>query len=381
MTKNVLSLVLNNFTNDSRVLKECMTLQKAGYTVSVVAMHEGELEEFESIENIPVRRIKLRTKQWFTNNKGKALKYMEFFFRVTLSQRKLGLDVIHCNDLNALPISVVLKAFSSKSLKIVYDCHEYQTEVKSMKGFKQTLARWLERRLIKYTDVTLTVSNAIAEEYVRLYGVEKPRLVLNTPPYKQVEKTHVYRQKFNIDSEASIFLYQGGISAGRGIEVTLEAFKALPDNLVIVFMGYGELTPLVEEAATQHQNIFYHPAVSPSVLLEHTAAADYGICFIDNICLNYYYCLPNKMFEFMMAGLPVIVSDLPEMKRIVEQYKVGLVADNSDPQALRDAVTSIHKLDKQATLANLEKIKKEFNWEQQEKVLLQAYMDIEVSLN
>jgi glycosyltransferase involved in cell wall biosynthesis len=353
-----------------------MTLQKAGYTVSVVAMHEGELEEIELIENIPVRRIKLRTRQWFADSRGKALKYLEFFFKAFLSQRKGGFDIIHCNDLNALPISVALKVFSSKPLKIVYDCHEYQTEIKSMKGFKQTLARWLERKLIKYTDITLTVSNAIAEEYVRLYGVEKPRLVLNTPPYKQVEKSDVYRQKFKIDSKASIFLYQGGISAGRGIEVTLEAFKTLPDNLVIVFMGYGELTPLVEEAATQYQNIFYHPAVSPSVLLEHTAAADYGICFIDNICLNYYYCLPNKMFEFMMAGLPVIVSDLPEMKRIVEQYKVGLVADNSDPQALRDAVTSIHKLDKQETMANLEKVKKEFNWEQQEKTLLKAYSEV-----
>ena len=377
MTKNVLSLVLNNFTNDSRVLKECMTLQHAGYNVSVFAMHEGALKENETIENIPVRRIKLRTRQWFANNNAKALKYVEFFFRALFSMRKMDLDIIHCNDLNALPISVAVKAFSSKPLKIVYDCHEYQTEVKSMKGFKQTLARWLEGWLIKYTDVTLTVSNAIAEEYVRLYKVEKPRLVLNTPPYKQVEKTDVYRQKFNIDKDASIFLYQGGISAGRGIEVTLDAFKVLPDNLVIVFMGYGELTSLVEEASTQHKNIFYHPAVSPSVLLEHTAAADYGICFIDNICLNYYYCLPNKMFEFMMAGLPVIVSNLPEMKRIVEQYKVGLVADNSNPQALREAVTSIHKLDKQETQENVEKVKQVFNWQQQEKVLLEAYKDIE----
>lgn len=376
MSKNVLSLVLNNFTNDSRVLKECMTLQKAGYEISVLAMHEGELSECETIENISVKRIKLRTKQWFSNNKGKALKYIEFFFKAVNSQRKAGLDIIHCNDLNALPISVALKALSSKPLKIVYDCHEYQTEVKSMKGFKQTLARWLERRLIKYTDVTLTVSNAIAEEYVRLYGVEKPRLVLNTPPYKQVEKTHVYREKFNIDSDAAIFLYQGAISAGRGIEVTLEAFKSLSNNFVIVFMGYGELTSMVEEAAKHHKNIFYHPAVSPSVLLEHTAAADYGICFIDNICLNYYYCLPNKMFEFMMAGLPVIVSNLPEMKRIVEQYKVGLVADNSDPASLCEAVTNIHKLDKNETLNNLEKVKQEFNWQQQEKVLLEAYSDL-----
>ena len=377
MSIKVLSLVLNSFTNDSRVLKECKSLQKAGYDVAVVAIHDSGLEYEEVVEGVPVQRVKMVSRERLKPNSGKALKYLEFIIRASYAMYKKPIDIIHCNDLNALPVSVIVKLFSKRPIKIVYDCHEYQTEIKGLKGFKQTLARGLERWLIKYTDIILTVSNGIAEEYVRIYNVEKPRLVLNTPPYKQVQKTNIYRQKFNIDEETSIFLYQGGISAGRGIEVMLEAFKGLPDNLVIIFMGYGELMPLVQVAANQHENIFYHPAVSPDVLLDHTVAADFGICFTDNTCLNHYYCLPNKLFEFLMADLPVIVSNLPELRGVVEQFEVGLVAKNSDTEALKEAVRSIHKLDKQQTLLNVEKVKKVFNWEQQEKVLLEAYRDIE----
>ncbi|PIF03444.1 MAG: glycosyl transferase family 1 [Arcobacter sp.] len=379
--KKVISIVLNNFKNDSRVLKENISLQKAGYDVKVVALHEEPLQEFDEVQKVPVHRVKLKSRSWSKNKIVQVFKYIEFIYRV-IKQYKNN-DIFHCNDLNALPIGVLIKLFFNRNAKVVYDAHEYETEINGLKGIEKKLTKLLEKLLIKYADKTITVSNAIANEYVRLYNIEKPALVLNNPTYQQVGKHNKFREVFDISEEQSIFLYQGGLSKGRGIEILLDTFKLLWEETkqdknypVIVFMGYGILEDEIKKQAENYKNIYFHQAVSPDVLLTYTSSADFGISTIEDTCLSYHYCLPNKMFEYIMAEVLVIVSDLPEMKRLVQTNEIGTIAKQNTPIGLKEAIKKAVLLDKKQLLINIKKVKHIYNWEEQEKVLLNIYKDL-----
>ena len=373
MTK-IASIVLNNFTNDSRVLKEAISLQNEGYDVTVVALHHENLKEFEEVQNIPVHRVKLSTMNWSKNSIASLAKYIEWSYHVIKKYRQY--DVMHCHDLNALHLGVIAKLFNRK-LKVIYDAHEYETEVNYLVGMKKKLSKVVEKFLIRYADRVITVSDAIAEEYVRLYGIPKPHLVLNAPPFKEVVKKDIFRETFGIEREQTIFLYQGNLSRGRGVEVVLETFKALSDTKsVVVFMGYGELEASIKEHQKRYHNIYFHKAVTPDILLDYTSSADFGISMIEDVCLSYRYCLPNKMFEYIMAGVPVIVSNLPEMKKLVEQYEVGVVAKENNPKELAEAIILASSLDKDYVQKQLNSVKSIYNWEEQEKILISLYRGV-----
>lgn len=373
--KKVTSIVLNNFKNDSRVLKENISLQQAGYDVKVVALHEEPLKEFDEIQNIFVHRIKLKSRNWSKNKFIQLLKYFEFISRAVKGYKNS--DIVHCNDLNALPIGVLIKKFFNKNVKIVYDAHEYETEVNGLKGIQKIVVKKLENYLIPYADKVICVSDAIANEYIKLYDIEKPALVLNTPLYQKVEKKDIFREYFDITKEKTIFLYQGALSNGRGIEILLDTFKSIEDDKsVIVFMGYGPLEELIISASKSDQNIYFHNAVSPDVLLDYTASADFGISTIEESCLSYRYCLPNKMFEYLMANISIIVSNLPEMKKVVESNSIGIVAQENTVNGLKDAINKAIFLDKEELNKNIQKVKELYNWEEQEKVLLKVYREL-----
>lgn len=374
--KKITSIVLNNFKNDSRVLKENISLQKAGYEVQVVALHEEPLKEHEEVQNIPVHRVKLKSRGWSKHKAIQLLKYFEFIYKIVKQYKKS--DIFHCNDLNSLPIGVIIKKFFNRDAKIVYDAHEYEiNDVPNQSQKSIKIKYFIEKFFIKYADKVITVSNAIADEYVKLYSIEKPALVLNTPPYKKIEKKDIFRETLGIKEEQTIFLYQGGLSKGRGIEILLEAFKSIDDeNAVIVFMGYGPLESLIQSTSKEYKNIYFHQAVSPEVLLDYTSSADFGISTIEDTCLSYRYCLPNKMFEYLMAEIPVIVSNLYEMKRLVEANKIGTVAKENTPNGLKVAIEEAVMLDKEELKTNIQKLKTIYNWEEQEKVLLKLYKDL-----
>ena len=374
--KCVTSIVLNNFKNDSRVLKENISLQNAGYDVQVVALHEEPLEEFDKVQNVPVHRVKLKSRHWSKNRLIQLIKYCEFIYKVVKEYKQS--DILHCNDLNALPIGVIIKKFFNKDAKIVYDAHEYEiNDVPNQSKKSIKVKYYIENFFIKYADKVITVSDTIANEYVKLYAIEKPALVLNTPPYKEIAKKNIFRETLGIEENQTIFLYQGGLSKGRGIEILLDTFKSIDNkNIVIVFMGYGILESFIKNISKEYKNIYFHQAVSPDILLDYTSSADFGFLFYENTCLNHYYCSPNKMFEYLMSDIPVIVSNLYEMKRLVETNKIGTVAKENTPQGLKEAIKEAVKLDKKELKTNIQKLKTIYNWEEQEKVLLEIYKDL-----
>ncbi|WDE99149.1 glycosyltransferase family 4 protein [Lentisphaera profundi] len=372
MKTKVVCVVLNNFTNDSRVLKEATSLAQNNYDVEVVALHEKGLKESENTSLFPISRLKLKTRNWSKSKPIQLLKYFEFF--LIFVKRFRNADIIHCNDLNTLPFGVFIKKILNKKLKVIYDAHEYETERNGLSNKGRKVTFLLERFLIKYSDEVITVSNSIADEYKRLYNIKKPSLVLNCPYFCELREDNLFREELGIRENQKIFLYQGGLFKGRGIELLLKSFSNLSDNKnVIVFMGYGTLEETILEHSQNHRAIFFHKAVSPDVLLRYTSSADYGISLIDDICLSYRYCLPNKFFEYIMAGLPIISSNLPEMKKIVEDHNIGIIAEQNTKNSFQKAVEATLDLEYSHITKNLANVRREFCWEKQEKTLIDTY--------
>ena len=381
MTK-IAMFVFNAFTNDSRVLKEATSLQKHHFDVTVIAHQDIGVEKEEVIGDIKVRRFSYLDRKITKSTLSKLKAYL-LYVKESIAYSK-DFDILHCHDLNTLPIGFIIKKFFNKNLKVVYDAHEHETEIRGLTGFKQKITKSIEKFLIRYADKVITVSNAIAKDYEKLYHIPKPALVLNTPPYQEIDKKDIFREELGIHENQIIFLYQGGFSAGRGIEILLEAFqnmnKETNENTpppCIVFMGYGPFEKLVQDTAQKYKDIYFYPAVAPDVLLNYTSSADFGILFYENNCLNHDYCSPNKMFEYLMADIPVIASNLYEMKRLVKNNKIGIIAEENTVNGLQEAIVKATILDKEALRTNIQKIKKIYNWEEQEKVLLTLYKDLE----
>lgn len=373
----VVSVVLNNFKNDSRVLKEAISLQSNGYSTTVVALHEYPLEQNEIINNIQVHRIKLSSRKWSKNKFIQLLKYGEFLYRFVRSYKNA--PIIHCNDLNTLPLGFILKTLFNKKVKIIYDSHEYAID--DIPHQSKTMIRLkyhLEKFLIKYADKVITVSDSIANEYSRLYGIPKPALVLNCPPYQDYQKMDLFREELGIRHDQIIFLYQGGLSKGRGIDMLLEVFSRsnTDDNNVIVFMGYGPLETDIKTYKEKHPAIFFKDAVPMEKLLNYTASADYGISVTEDTCLSHRYALPNKLFEYVMAGIPILGSNLPEIGQFVKKYKVGFIVKENTVDGFINALRDIQKLDAESLKINIDQARKQFTWEEQKKALLDVYESI-----
>jgi glycosyltransferase involved in cell wall biosynthesis len=373
--KKIANLVFNPFVNDSRVWKESNSLLKHNYLVEVLAHHSKGLLERETKDGIIINRFGYLDREKTTGNFGKILAYIVFVFKCVRYSKKF--DILHCNDLNTLPIAYFVKLFYGKKYKVVYDAHELETAIQGLKGIKKIIVKWAERNLINTADKVIVVSDSIANEYVKLYNIKKPIVILNAPYYiNKVEKRDIFRQELNIRLDQNIFLYQGLLSDGRGLDILVKTFKSFQsDSNIIIFMGHGDMKDKIQNEAAKNKNIYFYNSVSPNILLNYTSSADYGISLIEDTCLSYHYCLPNKLFEYLMSFIPVIVSDLPEMRKVVEGNNVGVVS-KINAESLGAKIKSIIEIDKSLIMDNITRTRKIYNWEEQEILLIKLYKEL-----
>jgi len=372
---NNLHISLTEFCNESRVLKQTRSIidHNIANKVYVAALHNDSLSEEEMIYyNIELKRFKLSTRKFAKSLLIQLLKYVEFVIRVTGYYRKKGISMVNVHSLALLPLGVLLKYWYGA--KLIYDTHELETETNNNQGLRKKLATWVERFFIRFADQTFVVSKAIAQEYVRMYNMPVPPVILNCPNYTPRIESDLLRKNLGIPKDATIFLYQGGLSEGRGVHIILESFiKMNNPNRVVVFMGYGPLEEEIKKASKAFANIYYHPAVAPDVVLNYTASSDVGFTFYENTCLNHYYCMPNKLFEYMMAGLPVIVSNMYEMSRFVKEHGIGIVAKKESVEGIMAAIDELMQVDLAIMKQNALKTTKYYSWEEQEKIMIATY--------
>jgi glycosyltransferase involved in cell wall biosynthesis len=284
---------------------------------------------------------------------------------------------VNIHTLEFLPVVFIAKIFK---IKIIYDPHELETEKNNTRGLRKKLSKWLEYLLIKKADHIFVVSENIADWYEKTYNIPRPTVLLNVPRVAHVNKTNYFKDTLHLRDDQIILLYQGGLAAERGVDILLEAFKKNKnDKIVIIFMGYGEFEKEIQSLSKSYNNIFFHKAVPADVVLNYTASADVGIALIKNTCLSYNFCMPNKLFEYAMAGLPVIVSNVKEMSEFVKKHQMGIVVENNTVASFNEAFERLLSMDLAVLRQNAKKAALDNSWEHQEEKMRNIYRKLLVS--
>jgi glycosyltransferase involved in cell wall biosynthesis len=275
-----------------------------------------------------------------------------------------------------LPLGALMK-FIYKS-KLIYDAHEIETETQEVVGFRKIFSKAVERIMMNFVDITILTSQGHADWYARNYKGSNIEVVENFPYIKshQEENQNIFRKKFNISEDDLVFIYQGYLSEARGVKLILDSFKEIDVSKHIVFMGFGDLKGEIEKTATEYPNIHIHESVVPDQVYNYTRCADVGIHMMDDSCINHLYALPNKPMEYMNAGLPAIVSDLPIMGALVRDARSGWLVKPNDQEAFKGIISSINREDIAFKSQNSLAWTKENNWEKQEEKLSLIYKQL-----
>ena len=380
----IANVVLNDFTRDNRVLKIATLLQKAGADVTVVALHKiGLPKSEEHAAGFKVHRIPILSPK---RSVFALLKWGELTLRIAWRYRRY--DVWHCNDAEAFAIGVLAKWWRPE-LRLIYDCHEFEAERNGKPQWYLNAVRRLENRYIKKADEVIVVSPSIEAAYRDRYatkGLRNLTLIRNVPNVRTAHsESRPLRNALGLGSDDFVALYQGALTINRGVETLLAmAAKLEGTKIQLVFMGYGLLEPMVREAVSAHENVHFQPAVPYDQVLAYTADADVGLVSVKPTCLSYLYCLPNKLFESIQAGIPILVNDLPDCVSLVEGYGIGEKVGEDSPDGWMRALTAAAKKEpawKEQARAGLEAAQKELRWEQESLRLLEVYQRVGLPSN
>lgn len=362
--------------NETRILKIVSSLRAHGVfaEIGVVGRDGPGLPAHEDLgDGIHLFRLAPAFGGKLDGALGKVVRTLGWYLAVLAWMRARRVACLNCHSLPVLPLSVLLKL--RKRCTLVYDTHELETETNGTRGVRQRLAKLVERSLIRYCDAICVVNRSIAAWYEKRYGLTRVWVVHNLPCRMTAtpQRTGLLRHAIGLNPpDALLFIYQGMLSPGRGIEMLLDAFAGIGGERHLVCMGYGPLEERVRQVAQRHPNIHFMPAVAPGLVKDYTVDADVGMSLIENTCLSYYLCAPNKLYEYAACGVAPVVSDFPEMGRFVETHDCGWKVEPG-VDALRRLVESIDADTLAAKRVNAARAGKQYCWENEEPELLHMY--------
>ena len=372
-----LHIFYSPFTHESRALKQSNSLIDNSLFDEVIfaaSWFEG-LDEYEQIdEKRRVWRVKLVIPEVPII---KRFRYFEWMFRIFLSTCFSDVVVVQAHSLRALPVAALIKFL--RGSKLVYDAHELETEVNELKPKRKVIYKLIEKYLIRYVDSLTVVSDSIADWYAEKYNITRPYVVRNIPfshiPAITTNPVVSFREKFCVSEQSILFIFVGGFSKGRGLEIILDVFSKVDEDRHIVFMGFGGIEDTINEYVSKFKNIHLHPAVKPDEVISYTENADIGLSLTENLCLNHYFSLPNKVFQYIISGLPIIVSDFPEMGKLVDDYNCGWKVD-VDSDSLLKLINNITWEDIEQKKDNAKLAKQSLGWEYEGQKFVDIYKSV-----
>jgi glycosyltransferase involved in cell wall biosynthesis len=330
-------LLLNPYTHDSRVRKEAASLRDAGYRVTVLAQGEHGLPRREVEDGIDVVRVE--RPPW-----PPLLRFMVHRWRMARALRRLRPDVIHAHDTETTG-----RVGPGLGVPIVYDAHELWLErvLRERSALYGALARWyfarVERRYLPIASAWITVSAPIAGHLERRYGIGPVEVVPNYPETNGQSATRDLRALpggERLAADAPVVLYIGNATEGRGVEHLVAAMAEVPEAHLALLGAAGQRGIVRREARRRGVGRRVHvlPRVSPDEVVAYAASATIGVSPIPPTSLSYRYSLPNKLFQYMQAGLPVVASDYPQVREVISDAGAGVTVDPRDVGALAGAI-------------------------------------------
>ena len=369
--KKVLITFLGNINYDTRCKNLFDTLSANDYEVEFLGFDWLTKDFVETRGSVTVFKLK----------KGflSILFYLKFLWHLKIKLLTTKASIIFAEDIYNLPLVVIFGKL--KRAKIYYDSRELFGYLEGLKDkkLKQAFWKWTERIFIKRADYVIVTGPMDGEFLKKEYGITKLILLRNLPRYYKPDFKLDLHSHLQIDKSKKIIFYQGVILKGRGIEKIFSVLNELPDH-VFVIAGDGDYTQHLKKLAEEMKvtdKVFFVGKFNQDELPKITASADVGVSLIENLSISYYHALPNKLFEYIMADVPVIVSNLPQMKEIVEKYDVGFVVEFGNN---KDLISALKKLSEDEKLylskkQNCKIASQELNWEKEVTNLLQTFKD------
>lgn len=368
-TKKICIAFLGNPYHDSRVTNLYDSLLEDGFDVSVISFGWFANDNYSNDKYLTYK---------LSRKLGSIVFYFSFGLKLFFALAKSNAEIYFAEDIYTLPF-VVFWAKLKKS-KIFYNSREIYSFIGGLrnKPVLQKVITSIEKFFIKKVDLVLTTGEMDTEFLKKYYSINNVITVRNIPLYQKADHKFNFKKKYQIPNESKILLYQGILIDGRGIPNIIEALTKIP-NAVFILLGEGsEKEKFIELVKIKNlsERVFFIGSIPHNELINYTAAADIGLALIENISISYYHALPNKLFEYIMAEIPIISCDLPQMKNIVEKYKVGKIV-NVD--SINEIISSINELIDNENLFNEFKkncsaASKELNWQNEYKVLQKEIM-------
>ncbi len=363
----VCDVVLNSVWYDPRVRKQINEYLAHGIDVVTIGSKSKRYDK-EKVSLIPCKTVITEIDERYVGhqkgilNKFKREKLSFEVVRDAIIAEKP--DVIHANDLNAL-----IPAFAAKrklGCRIIYDSHEVCVENFTAKKSKLAiLYKMAERYMVKRVDLMICVSHAAAEYFAKEYKIKKPMVITNCAPKKEIPviRQHEKNEGFEV-------LNHGWFYRGRGYDIMAKSCGLFDDydDIRIAIRGFGameqELRDTVAQLDKKNRFVFY-PSVTVQELVPEAAKSYVGVAITEPICLNFKLSVSNKIFEYVAAGLPVIMSDIPEHRYLNDKYNFGIVLRENTPEAFAEAVIKLYT-DREfynVCAENAKRLAEEVNWE------------------
>ena len=357
--KRILISVTNDLSTDQRVEKTCEVLSEIGYDVILVGRKLKK--SFPIQRNYKTIRFRLLFNVGF-------LFYAEFNIRLFIYLLFTKKDLLFSNDVDTLLANYIISKLQNK--KLVFDSHELFSEIPELVHKKRVKSVWLflEKTIIPKLQTVITVSDSIKKHYKNLYGISAI-VVRNIPEIKTINP-----KEFKIETKGKkIILYQGSVNIGRGLELMIETMSLL-EEYIFVIIGDGDIT---EKLKNKVKNLSLVDRVkflgkkSPNELKKLTPNAAIGISLEEDLGLNYRYALPNKIFDYLHANVPVIVANLKEMKTLISQYSFGKVLQERSTECLAKTIKSMEFVSYKKELKDA---KEELNWSIEKEKLTSIFL-------
>lgn len=364
----VCDVVLNSIWYDPRVRKQISAYIDRNVELSCVGMRCARYDE-DKIRSIPCKTNIVQIDQKLDGKQKSIVKKIQREFARFRGVRNAIIaenpDIIHANDLNAL-----IPAFAAKrklKCRLIYDSHEVYIENYTISG-KSRIAffmKLMEKFLIRHSDLMVCVSNAAASYFEEEYGILRPTVVTNCSLKKEMEVL-----PGELKNPGFEVLNHGQFYEGRGYDVMVKSCGLLAStpDVKLAVRGFGrmesKLHDMVSKLANPEQFIFYQP-VHVEQLISFAAKSHVGVAITEPICLNFKLSVSNKLFEYTAAGLPVIMSNIPEHQFLNEKYHFGIVLKDNSPECFAQAVLKLYsdRTFYDLCAKNAAKMSEEINWE------------------
>ncbi len=366
--KKVIVSVINDLVTDQRVHKVCTSLTVMGFDVLLVGRVQKKSPPMDK-RSYRSHRMKLffESGPWF---------YAEYNIRLFLLLFLRNKELLVSNDLDTLlPNYLISKIWN---LPLVYDSHEYFTEVPELVSRPSVQRIWkrIEQSIFPKLKHVITVNDSIASLFEKDYG-KRPEVVRNIPPGRKLSKS-LDRKALKLPEDKKILILQGsGINMDRGSEELVEAISLIEDAVLLI-VGDGDVIPILKQTIqlrSLEDKVIIKPRQPYEKMMQYTLNADLGLTLDKDSNLNYRFSLPNKLFDYIHAGLPIIASRLPEIEQIINTYDIGSFIPDHKPENIAKTISE--------TLANQELMKKwkknttfaaqQLSWENEENILKEVY--------